>query len=63
MKQKHVGEIKNIVFDSDEDHLEVTVVITDAKYKKKFLRDLHLSGHVEFVGNKLVYIDKEGDKS
>ena len=63
MDKKQVGKIKNIGYNSDSGELEVTIRITDSKFKKKLLRDLDLAGSIKFEGNKLIYLDnmKEGD--
>ena len=51
-----VGNIKNINYKTESGDLEVTVVITNNKFKKKLLRDLSLSGNIKFVGNELIYV-------
>jgi hypothetical protein len=55
---KVVGSIKNVNYDNESRELEVTIRITDNKFKKKLLRDLSLSGDIKFEGNKLIYLDK-----
>lgn len=62
MKTKDVGKIKNIIYNEETTVLEITVVVTDAKFKKKILRDLALAGNIMFSNNKLIYIPNiEGD--
>ena len=53
-----VGCIKNISYNNESGELEVTIRITDNKFKKKLLRDLSLTGNIKFEGNKLIYLDK-----
>ncbi len=53
-----VGCIKNISYNNESGELEVTIRITDNKFKKKLLRDLSLAGNIKFEGNKLIYLDK-----
>jgi len=55
MKEKKVGKIKNIKYDTKTNDLEISVVITDEKFKKKLLRDLSLSGNIEFKNDLLFY--------
>jgi hypothetical protein len=58
MKKETVGKIKNIKL-SDSNELELTIQITDAKFKKKILRDLSLSGNLEFEGDQIIFIPTE----
>ena len=58
--KKEVGKIKNLSVNSDNDDLEILVKITDSKFKKKILRDLSLSGHIKFEGDKMIYVDGDG---
>lgn len=55
MLDEKVGKIKNIKYESELDILEITIVITDNKFKKKLLRDLALSGSIKFEGNEILY--------
>jgi hypothetical protein len=55
MLDEKVGKIKNIKYESELDTLEITIVITDNKFKKKLLRDLALSGSIKFEGNEILY--------
>ncbi len=57
MKKHLVGRIKNVNYDSISGDLEVTIRVTDSKFKKKLLRDLSLAGNIKFEGNKLIYLD------
>lgn len=61
MNERSVGKIKNLKINTDNDSLEITVEITDAKFKKKIIRDLSLSGKIEFIGNKVIYRDTGDD--
>tara|TARA_R100000152_G_C6742775_1_gene166520 strand:- start:716 stop:907 length:192 start_codon:yes stop_codon:yes gene_type:complete len=56
MKTRDVGKIKNIAYNQETSDLEITVVVTDSKFKKKILRDLALAGNIKFSNNKLIYI-------
>ena len=64
MKSDLVGKIKNISYDPETNDLEVSIIIIDNKFKKKFLRDLSLSGRIEFKDDKVYYKkDKELNKN
>ena len=56
-----VGRIKNVSYNPDNGELEVTIRVTDNKFKKKLLRDLDLAGNIKFEGNKLIYLDNMND--
>ena len=58
-KSKVIGKIKNLSFYTDTGDLEVTILVTDAKFRKKLLRDLSLSGNLKINGTDLVFVDKE----
>lgn len=64
MADNVVGSIKNINYKTESGDLEVTVSITNNKFKKKLLRDLSLSGNIKFVGNELIYMPniEDGEK-
>jgi len=53
--EKNVGKIKNIKYDSKTNDMEVTIFITDNKFKKKLLRDLALLGKLVFDGDEILY--------
>lgn len=53
--KNQVGKIKAIKLNEETQELEVTVVISDPKFKKKLLRDLSLSGFLCFQNNELIY--------
>ena len=55
MRKEVVGRIKNIKINEDTSDLEVTIVVTDSKFRKKLLRDLSLSGNIIFVKDKVVF--------
>ena len=55
MKDEVVGKIKNIMYDPETNNLEVSIIIIDNKFKKKLLRDLSLSGNIEFREDKIYY--------
>ena len=62
MKNIEVGRIKSIKYNENTLDLEVTIAITDSKFKKKLLRDLSLSGRLKMVDNKLIYISNMKDE-
>lgn len=55
MKDEVVGKIKNIMYNPETNNLEVSIIIIDNKFKKKLLRDLSLSGNIEFKEDKIYY--------
>ena len=59
MKEKIIGKIKNFQFNTGTSDLEVTIIISDEKFKKQILRDFHLSGKLKIDGE---YIKFEGDE-
>ena len=61
MNKEEVGKIKNVGYNDDSGELEVTIRITNNKFKKKLLRDLDLAGNIKFEGNKLIYLDNMND--
>jgi sporulation protein YlmC with PRC-barrel domain len=56
VKERKVGKIKNISFNDNTDDMEITLIITDNKFKKKILRDFSLMGKLKFEGDKVVYV-------
>jgi hypothetical protein len=57
MNDKVIGKIKNVMIVPEDNTLEVTIVITDPKFKKKLLRDLSLSGNLKVNGTKVIFVD------
>jgi len=55
MKENNVGKIKNIKYCSETNDLEISIIITDDKFKKKILRDLSLSGNLEFKNTQVYF--------
>tara|TARA_A100001011_G_scaffold398979_2_gene505506 strand:+ start:1048 stop:1233 length:186 start_codon:yes stop_codon:yes gene_type:complete len=55
MSEITVGRIKNISINEDTGELNVLIVVTDSKFKKKLLRDLSLSGNIKFENDKIVF--------
>ena len=55
MIKETVGRIKNLSINEDSGELEVVVVITNNKFKKKLIRDLSLSGNIAFEDDRLVF--------
>jgi hypothetical protein len=61
MKQFKVGKIKNFKYNLDEDTLEITISISDSKFKKKIIRDLSLNGQLSFENDKLIFTPSKED--
>mgnify|MGYP003656844414 CR=1 FL=1 len=55
MIEKSIGKIKNVKYNSETNNMEVTIFITDNKFKKKLLRDLSLMGKLSFDGDNVFY--------
>lgn len=55
MKKKQIGKIKNFIFDEKTNNLEITLIITDNKFKKKIIRDFSLRGDLSFDGDLVMY--------
>lgn len=55
MIKKEVGKIKNFIFNQKTNDLEITLIITDNKFKKKVLRDFSLSGDISFSKDIVIY--------
>lgn len=55
MIKKEVGKIKNFIFNQKTNNLEITLIITDNKFKKKVLRDFSLSGDISFDKDIVIY--------
>ena len=62
MKSSTVGIIKNVIYNDEDQELDVIVRIINNKFKKKLLRDLALSGSIKFDGNKLIYLDNDEEQ-
>ncbi len=54
-----VGKIKNLKIDIDTEELEFTIVITDSKFKKQFLRDLNLAGKLAVKGEEIFFLGED----
>ena len=61
MLEQKVGRIKNIKINTETENLEVLVEITDAKFKKKLIRDLSLIGKISFKDDVIIYHSEEKD--
>lgn len=61
MNNKVIGRIKNLVISPESDSLEVTILVTDPKFKKKLLRDLSLSGNLKVEGTDLIFVSGDDD--
>ncbi len=55
MSSKKIGKVKNIKYNSETKDMELTLIITDNKFKKKILRDLSLGGEIEIDGENIMY--------
>jgi hypothetical protein len=55
MLDKTIGRIKNIKYNSDTKDMEVTLIVTDNKFKKKLLRDMALSGIIKIKGEQISF--------
>lgn len=55
MNAKNIGRLKNIKYNSETGDMELTLIITDNKFKKKILRDLALDGQIEIDGQNIMY--------
>ena len=62
MNKVKVGKIKNFIFNQKTNDLEITLIITDNKFKKKVIRDFSLSGDLSFEGDIVTYNANIKDK-
>ena len=63
MLDKSVGRIRNLRYNTETGNLEVTIEITDSKFKKKLIRDLDLSGKIKFDKDRIILIEDEEDNA
>jgi hypothetical protein len=63
MLDENIGHIKNIKYDPDTKDMEVILVVTNNKFKKKLLRDLSLSGRLEINGEQILYTGNKQDNN
>lgn len=61
MKEKEVGKIKSFSYDTNTDDLEITIRITDPKFKKKILRDFSLAGKLKVEKDIVLYNSEESE--
>lgn len=61
MLSEDIGRIKNIKYDTISNDMEIVIVITDNKFKKKIIRDMSLSGQIEFDGDTVLFTSNIGD--
>jgi hypothetical protein len=61
MNNREVGRIKNIKLNDLTQQLEVTITVTDVKFKKQLLRNFLLSGNLSIEDDKLIFTAKEDD--
>ncbi len=61
MISKDVGRIRNLKYNTESGNLEITIEITDNKFKKKLIRDLDLSGKIKFEKVRIILIEEQED--
>jgi len=61
MKEKEVGKVKSFRYDIKADDLEITIKITDPKFKKKIMRDFSLAGKLKVQEDIVLYNSEEVD--
>jgi len=61
MKEKEVGKIKSFSYDTISNNLEITIRITDSKFKKKILRDFSLAGKLKVEKDIVLYNSEESE--
>ncbi len=61
MISKDVGRIRNLKYNTESGNLEITIEITDNKFKKKLIRDLDLSGKIKFEKDRIILIEEQED--
>lgn len=61
MKEKEVGKIKSFSYDTVSNNLEITIRVTDSKFKKKILRDFSLAGKLKVEDDIVLYNSEEVD--
>jgi len=61
MKEKEVGKIKSFSYDTISNNLEITIRVTDSKFKKKILRDFSLAGKLKVKKDIVLYNSEESE--
>lgn len=61
MTEKEIGKIKNFLYNPMSNDLEITIRVTDAKFKKKILRDFSLAGKLKVEKDIVIYNSEEGE--
>ena len=61
MTEKEVGKIKSFSYDTISNNLEITIRITDSKFKKKILRDFSLAGKLKVEKDIVLYNSEESE--
>ena len=59
MQKREVGKITGLTLRESEGELDIVFTVTDAKFKKKILRDLTLAGMIEVSGDKILFVSDE----
>lgn len=60
MKEKIVGKIKNILYNTEKDYMEVTIKVLDKKFQKELLRNFKLAGKLK-IEDEFLLFDEEAD--
>jgi len=61
MKDLRIGSIKNIKYNDVTNDMEITITVTDNKFKKKILRDFSLDGKIMIEEKEIIYITNTKD--
>jgi len=61
MNEKQIGNIKSFIYNTEDDNLEITIRVTDPKFKKKILRDFSLAGKLKFDEDIVLYNSEENE--
>lgn len=63
MKSKVVGKVRNVSLDDETGDVFITIEVTDAKFRKKILRDFALAGNIKIEGEEMIYSPSEGKEN
>lgn len=61
MTSQKVGRVKNVSINPETGDVELTIAITDSKFKKQLIRDLSLSGNLRIEGEALIFESMENE--
>lgn len=62
MKERIVGKFKRLTYNEETGEVDFTITVTDAKFKKKLLRNFYLSGNLKVEGKNLIYVSSEEEE-